>query len=41
VIDWREEPVNAIDLMRVNSESVSNEIDKSGFQSEKQPEQRI
>jgi hypothetical protein len=27
--------------MRVNSESVSNEIDESDLQSEKQPEQRI
>jgi hypothetical protein len=41
VIDLREEPVNAFDSMRVNSESVSNEIDESELQFEKQYEQRI
>jgi hypothetical protein len=42
VIDLREEQEeNAFDSMRVNSESVSNEIDESDSQSEKQSEQRI
>jgi hypothetical protein len=42
VIDLREEQEqNAFDLMRVNSESVSNEIDESDLQSEKHDEQRI
>jgi hypothetical protein len=39
VIDLREErESNADDLMCVNSESVSNEIDGSDFQDEKQDE---
>jgi hypothetical protein len=41
VIDLREERANAFDSMRVNSESVSNEIDESDLQSEKHDEQRI
>jgi hypothetical protein len=42
VIDLREEQEeNAFDLMRINSESVSNEIDESGLQYEKHDEQRI
>jgi hypothetical protein len=42
VIDLREEqPHNAFDSMRVNSEFVSNEIDESELQNEKQDEQRI
>jgi hypothetical protein len=42
VIDSREEQeTNAYDSMRVNSESVSNEIDERDLQSEKHPEQRI
>jgi hypothetical protein len=42
VIDLREEhDEKAYDSMRVNSESVSNEIDESDLQSEKQYEQRI
>jgi hypothetical protein len=41
VIDGREEPENALDSMRVNSESVSNEIDESDKQYEKHGEQRI
>jgi hypothetical protein len=42
VIDLREEQSeNALDSMRVNSESVSNEIDESELQYEKQTEQRI
>jgi hypothetical protein len=32
---------NAYDLMRVNSDSVSNEIDEIELQDEKQYEQRI
>jgi hypothetical protein len=40
VIDLREEYSNAFDSMRVNSESVSNEIDESDVQDEKHPEQR-
>jgi hypothetical protein len=41
VIDLRKEhDENAYDSMRVNSESVSNEIDESDSQSEKQYEQR-
>jgi hypothetical protein len=35
VIDLREELANALDSMLVNSEFVSNEIDKSELQSEK------
>jgi hypothetical protein len=42
VIDLREEQLeNACDLMHVNSESVSNDIDESEWQSEKHSEQRI
>jgi hypothetical protein len=42
VIDLREEQhENASDSMRVNSESVSNEIDESEVQCEKHFEQRI
>jgi hypothetical protein len=42
VIEWREEQEkNAFDSMRVNSESVSKEIDESDLQSEKHDEQRI
>jgi hypothetical protein len=42
VIDLREEhDENAYDSMRVNSESVSNEIDEIELQYEKQYEQRI
>jgi hypothetical protein len=41
VIDWSEERVNAFDSMHLNSESVSNEIDESDLQYEKQSEQRI
>jgi hypothetical protein len=42
VIDLREEQeLKARDSMRVNSESVSNEIDESDLQYEKQNEQRI
>jgi hypothetical protein len=41
VIYAREEPVKAYNSMRVNSESVSNEIDESDLQYEKQYEQRI
>jgi hypothetical protein len=41
VIDLREERANAFNSMRVNSESVSNEIDESELQFEKQYEQRI
>jgi hypothetical protein len=42
VIDLREElDENAYDSMRVNSDSVSNEIDESDLQDEKQYEQRI
>jgi hypothetical protein len=41
VIDLRKESVNAFDSMRVNSESVSNDIDESDLQSEKQYDQRI
>jgi hypothetical protein len=41
MIELRAEFENAFDLMRVNSESVSNEIDESGLQYEKQDEQRI
>jgi hypothetical protein len=41
VIDLREEQhENAFDSMRVNSESVSNEIDESETQDEKQDEPR-
>jgi hypothetical protein len=42
VIDLREEhDENVCDSMRVNSDSVSNEIDESELQDEKQYEQRI
>jgi hypothetical protein len=41
VIDLSEESQNAFDSIRVNSESVSNEIDESDLQYEKQFEQRI
>jgi hypothetical protein len=42
VIDLREEhDKNAFDSMRVNSESVSNDIDESELQDEKQYEERI
>jgi hypothetical protein len=42
VIDLREEQEsNACDSIRVNSESVSNEIDESDLQNEKHSEQRI
>jgi hypothetical protein len=42
VIDLREEQErNASDSMRVNSESVSNEIDESDSQFEKHDEQMI
>jgi hypothetical protein len=42
VIDLREEQQsNAFNLMRVNSEFVSNEIDESELQFEKHLEQRI
>jgi hypothetical protein len=41
VIDLREEHIqNAFDSMRVNSESVSNEIDESEVQFEKHSEER-
>jgi hypothetical protein len=41
VIDVREDRENAFDSMRVNSESVSNQIDESDSESEKHPGQRI
>jgi hypothetical protein len=42
VIDLnKEQEQNAFDSMRVNSESVSNEIDESDSQYEKHDEQRI
>jgi hypothetical protein len=41
VIDLREASENAYDSMRVNSESVANEIDENDLQSEKHSEQRI
>jgi hypothetical protein len=42
VIDSRQEQeTNAPDSIRVNSESVSNEIDESDLQYEKHSEQRI
>jgi hypothetical protein len=42
VIDSRaEQEPKAPDSMRVNSESISNEIDESDLQFEKHPEQRI
>jgi hypothetical protein len=42
VIDLRKEhDENAFDSIRVNSDSVSNEIDESELQCEKQYEQRI
>jgi hypothetical protein len=42
VIDLREEQYqNARDLICVNSESLSNEIDESDLQYEKRSEQRV
>jgi hypothetical protein len=41
VIDLGEQLANEPDSMRVNSESVSNEIDESDLQYEKHNEQRI
>jgi hypothetical protein len=41
VIDLRDDPMKAVDSMRVNSEFVSKEIDESDLQSEKHSEQRI
>jgi hypothetical protein len=41
VIDLREDQAHAYDSMRVNSESVSNEIDESELQYEKHDEERI
>jgi hypothetical protein len=41
VIDLRGELANALDSIRVNSESVSNGIDESDLQHEKHSEQRI
>jgi hypothetical protein len=42
VIELREEQqANASDSIRINSESVSNEIDESDWQYEKHDEQRI
>jgi hypothetical protein len=41
VIDIREQPQNALDSMHVNFESISNEIDESELQDEKQFKQRI
>jgi hypothetical protein len=42
VIDLREEqPQNACDSMGINSESVSNEINESDSQCDKEDEQRI
>jgi hypothetical protein len=42
VIELRQEQEeNAFDLMRVNSEFVSDEIDESKLHFEKHPEQRI
>jgi hypothetical protein len=42
VIDLREEhDENTYDSMRVNSESVSNEIDEKELQYDKQSEQRV
>jgi hypothetical protein len=41
VIDLREHHMNAFDLMRVNSEFISNEINESRLQREKHSEQRI
>jgi hypothetical protein len=42
VIDSSEEQYeNALDSIRVNSDSVSNEIDESDSQAEKHDEQRI
>jgi hypothetical protein len=38
MIDLKEEDKNAYDSMRVNSESVSNEIDESDLQYEKDDE---
>jgi hypothetical protein len=40
VIHLRDERANAFDSMRVNSESLSNEIDESDLQDEKDDEQR-
>jgi hypothetical protein len=41
MIDSREEEENALDSMRINSESPSNEIDENNLQIEKNDEQRI
>jgi hypothetical protein len=41
VIDSREEKENALDSMRVNSESHSIEIDENDLQNEKHDKQRI
>jgi hypothetical protein len=41
VIDLSEENSNACDLMRVNSDSVSNEIDESDLHAAKHDEQII
>jgi hypothetical protein len=42
VTDVREEqPENVLDSMRVNSESISNEVDESELELRKQCEQRI
>jgi hypothetical protein len=41
VIDSRDENENEFDSMRVNSESVLNEIDESDSQNEKYDGQRI
>jgi hypothetical protein len=38
--DLREEWGNTVHSMRLNSDSVSNEIDESGMQDEKENEQR-
>jgi hypothetical protein len=41
VIDLREEKEDAVDSMRVNSQSVSNETNESDLQLSKHCEQRI
>jgi hypothetical protein len=41
VIDLREQKEKAPDLIRVNSQSISNEIDESDSHFEKHSEQRI
>jgi hypothetical protein len=40
-MDSREEPQNASDSMRVNSESILNEIDENDEQPRKQDEQQM